>query len=174
MNWPPVYWRSADKRGAGRHWSPNRFEWVLTQFATARVGLALVNFNPAFRLGELEYALNKVGWTALVAANAFKASDYAAMIRTLAPELERCDQGRLRAAKLPHLRSVIFMDEEPGPGAYSFETLRNSADRPNNLAFTRSTNRLVPAMRSTFNLRPVGQNACVILSNRAVARNEKS
>lgn len=105
-------------------WSPNRFEWVLTQFATARVGLILVNINPAYRLGELEYALNKVGCKALIAAKAFKSSDYAGMIRTLAPELERCDPGSLRATKLPHLRSVIFMGDEPGPGAYSFETLR--------------------------------------------------
>ncbi len=105
-------------------WSPNRIEWVLTQFATARVGLVLVNINPAYRLGELEYALNKVGCKALIAAKAFKSSDYAGMIRNLAPELEECEPGRLRAAKLPHLRSVILMDDQPGPGAYSFETLR--------------------------------------------------
>ena len=106
-------------------WSPNRYEWLLTQFATARVGLVLVNINPAYRLGELEYALNKVGCKALIAAKAFKSSDYAGMIRNLAPELESCEPGRLRAAKLPNLRSVIIMDDQPGPGAYSFETLRN-------------------------------------------------
>lgn len=106
-------------------WSPNRVEWVLTQFATARVGLVLVNINPAYRLGELEYALNKVGCKALIAAKAFKSSDYAGMIRTLAPELEDCEPGRLYAAKLPHLRSVIIMDDQPGPGAYSFDALQN-------------------------------------------------
>lgn len=105
-------------------WSPNRFEWVLTQFATARVGLVLVNINPAYRLGELEYALNKVGCKALIAARAFKSSDYAGMIRSLAPELKTCEPGRLHAAKLPHLRSVIIMDDQPGSGAYSFEALR--------------------------------------------------
>ncbi|WP_299669012.1 AMP-binding protein [uncultured Ruegeria sp.] len=105
-------------------WSPNRVEWVLTQFATARVGLVLVNINPAYRLGELEYALNKVGCKAVIAAKAFKSSDYAEMIRQLAPELEKCEPGRLQATKLPHLHSVIIMDDEPGSGAYSFETLR--------------------------------------------------
>ena len=105
-------------------WSPNRFEWVLTQFATARVGLILVNINPAYRLGELEYTLNKVGCKALIAAKAFKSSDYAGMIRNLAPELEDCESGQLRATKLPHLRSVVIMDDQPGPGAYSFETLK--------------------------------------------------
>jgi len=105
-------------------WSPNRVEWVLTQFATARVGLMLVNINPAYRSKELEYALNKVGCKALIAARSFKASDYSAMIRDLAPELEDCEPGRLRSARLPHLRSVVIMDEEPGAGAYSFDGLR--------------------------------------------------
>ncbi|MDV4146133.1 AMP-binding protein [Shimia sp. FJ5] len=105
-------------------WSPNRFEWVLTQFATARVGLVLVNINPAYRLGELEYALNKVACKALIAAKSFKTSDYAGMIRKLVPELATCTPGRLRSATLPHLRNVIIMDDAPGAGAYSFEDLR--------------------------------------------------
>jgi fatty-acyl-CoA synthase len=104
-------------------WSPNRFEWLLTQFATARVGLVLVNINPAYRLSELEYALNKVGCKALVTARAFKTSDYLGMIRALAPELESCEPGQLNAARLPDLQSVIVMGDDPGPGAYSFDQI---------------------------------------------------
>ncbi len=105
-------------------WSPNRFEWVLTQFATARVGLVLVTINPAYRLAELEYALNKVGCKALVCAKAFKSSDYVGMIHELAPEMKTCSPGRLQAARLPHLRTVVVMDDAPGPGAYSFTQTR--------------------------------------------------
>lgn len=105
-------------------WSPNRVEWVLIQFATARIGSILVNINPAYRSGELEYALNKVGCKALVAAKSFKSSDYSRMIRQLAPELDGCKPGKLQSSRLPHLRSVIFMDRDPGPGAYSFDDLR--------------------------------------------------
>ncbi|WP_323781801.1 AMP-binding protein [Thalassovita sp.] len=105
-------------------WSPNRFEWVLTQFATARVGLVMVNINPAYRLAELKYALNKVGCKALISARSFKSSDYLGMIRTLAPELETCAPGRLQSEGLPHLRSVIVMDDAPGPGTYSFTQLK--------------------------------------------------
>src|SRR6185312_7297248 len=65
-------------------WSPNNAEWVVTQFATAKAGLILVNINPAYRLAELEYALNKVGCRALVTATSFKTSDYIGMITTLA------------------------------------------------------------------------------------------
>ena len=64
-------------------WSPNNIEWVITQFATAKAGLVLVNVNPAYRIGELEYALNKVECKGLIIAERFKSSDYVAMINKL-------------------------------------------------------------------------------------------
>ena len=102
-------------------WSPNRYEWVLTQFATARLGLILVNINPAYRLSELEYALNKVGCKAIVAAEAFKTSRYLEMLQTLAPELATAQPGALHAAKLPALRWVIRMGEANTPGMLNFD-----------------------------------------------------
>src|SRR5207237_1021033 len=57
-------------------WSPNNAEWVIAQFATAKAGLILVNINPAYRVAELEYALNKAGCAALITAERFKTSDY--------------------------------------------------------------------------------------------------
>lgn len=101
-------------------WSPNRYEWVLTQFATARLGLILVNINLAYRLAELEYALNKVGCKAIVAAEAFKTSRYLEMLQTLAPELTTAQPGALQAAKLPALRWVIRMGEGATPGTINF------------------------------------------------------
>src|SRR5689334_3183888 len=76
-------------------WSPNNAEWVVAQLATAKAGLILVNINPAYRLAELEYALNKVGCRALIAMPSFKSSDYVGMLRELAPELDRAAPGRL-------------------------------------------------------------------------------
>jgi acyl-CoA synthetase (AMP-forming)/AMP-acid ligase II len=87
-------------------WSPNRPEWVLTQYAAARLGLVLVNINPAYRLAELEYALNKAGCKAVISAPAFKTSQYLQMLQTLAPELAHCAPGQLQAARLPQLRWV--------------------------------------------------------------------
>ncbi len=69
-------------------WSPNRYEWLLTQFATARIGLILVNINPAYRISELEYALIKVGCVALVTAASFKTSDYLKTLHELAPRFQ--------------------------------------------------------------------------------------
>ena len=104
-------------------WSPNRFEWVLTMFASARIGLILVNINPAYRLSELEFALNKVECKALVTANAFKSSNYIEMLETLAPELRSCPAGELVAARLPNLGTVIQMGDGEIPGMYRFETV---------------------------------------------------
>jgi fatty-acyl-CoA synthase len=104
-------------------WSPNNAEWVITQFATAKAGLILVNINPAYRLSEVEYALNKVGCKALVTATAFKTSDYIGMVNTLAPELRHARPGHLDAAKLPHLRTVIQIGPDPAPGTLPFEAV---------------------------------------------------
>ncbi|QTD93532.1 AMP-binding protein [Burkholderia anthina] len=101
-------------------WSPNRVEWLLTQFATARIGAILVNINPAYRLAELEYALNKVGCRALIAAEQFKSSKYLEMLQALAPELAHCAPGELHAARLPTLRTVVSMGEVAPAGMFRF------------------------------------------------------
>ena len=100
-------------------WSPNNAEWVVTQFATAKAGLILVNINPAYRTHELDYALNKVGCRALVTATSFKTSDYLSMLRELAPELATAHPGQLRSARLPRLETVIQVGGA-GPGTIPF------------------------------------------------------
>jgi fatty-acyl-CoA synthase len=102
-------------------WSPNRFEWLVTQFATARIGAVLVNINPAYRLSELEYALNKVQMKALITAETFKSSNYIEMLRTLAPELDECEAGKLTSAKLPHLKILIKTGTSASPGFYTYD-----------------------------------------------------
>jgi fatty-acyl-CoA synthase len=101
-------------------WAPNCAEWALTQFATAKAGLILVNINPAYRLSEAEYALNKVGCKALVTAIAHKTSEYLHMLRELAPELSSCRPGALQAGRLPHLRWVITLGEQEHAGCLAF------------------------------------------------------
>jgi len=104
-------------------WSPNRYEWVLTQFATAKAGLILVNVNPAYRIAELEFALNKVGCKALIVAPSFKSSNYIGMLQQLAPELATSAVGDLQAARLPTLRTVILTDDAPVPGFIPFRVV---------------------------------------------------
>src|SRR5438093_2011720 len=91
-------------------WSPNRAEWVLIQYATAKAGVILVNVNPAYRTSELEYALNQSGCRLLVAAQRFKSSDYVEMVEDVRP--------RSRA-----LERVVLLD---GP---DWEELRAAGER---------------------------------------------
>ena len=108
-------------------WAPNRPEWLLTQFATAEIGAVMVNINPAYRLAELEYALNKVGCKGLILAESFKTSRYLEMLQTLAPELANAEPGKLQSEKLPDLRTVIRMGEDKSPGMVSFGAVAGMA-----------------------------------------------
>src|SRR5258708_13938769 len=93
-------------------WAPNCVEWTVTQYAAAKLGLILVNLNPAYRVTEIEFALNKAGCRALVLADRFKASNYIQMLRTLAPELASSVPGKLKAERLPNLQIVIQLGSE--------------------------------------------------------------
>jgi fatty-acyl-CoA synthase len=113
-------------------WGPNSAEWVLTQLATAKLGAIMVCINPAYRLYELEYALNKVECKALITDESFKTSDYLGMLNTLAPELEYCEPGALASTKLPKLKHVIRMGSSSSAGMHNFDQvceLATDADR---------------------------------------------
>jgi fatty-acyl-CoA synthase len=104
-------------------WSPNRFEWLLTQFATARIGAVLVNINPAYRVSELEYALRVVGCKALVTAEQFRKSNYTSMLLDIAPELATQRAGELQCARLPELRTVISVGDPGVQGILPFSAV---------------------------------------------------
>jgi fatty-acyl-CoA synthase len=88
--------RKGDRVGI---WAPNRYEWVVTQFATARVGAILVTINPAYKAAEVEYALNKAGVSLLVMARGFRQSDYVGML----------DEVR---GNCPELHAVIVLEDD--------------------------------------------------------------
>jgi fatty-acyl-CoA synthase len=105
-------------------WSPNNIDWMVSQYATAKAGLILVNLNPGYRGGELEYALNKVECRALITADQFKTTHYISILRELAPELDHCEPGALRSARLPHLTTLIHMADTVEPGFYTLDAVR--------------------------------------------------
>ena len=108
-------------------WSQNNAEWLLAQLATAKAGLILVNINPAYRVHELQYALNKVQCRALIASPSFKSSNYLRMLQELAPELAHCKPGKLEAAAFPSLKLVIRLGEERTDGMLNFDALLGDA-----------------------------------------------
>lgn len=91
-------------------WSHNSSEWLLTQLATSKTGVILVNLNPAYRTFELQYALNKLGCTALVLMRHFKDSDYAQMIRELCPEIYHKNYNQLDLIEIPTIERIIWID----------------------------------------------------------------
>jgi fatty-acyl-CoA synthase len=120
-------------------WSPNRAEWTVTQYATAKIGAILVNINPAYRTSELEFVLNQSGCKLLIAAQRLKTSDYAAMIAEVRP---RCAD----------LEQVVLLDSDIWrelleTGKYADISLRNAAlediqlstDDPINIQYTSGT-----------------------------------
>ena len=104
-------------------WSPNNSEWVVTQYATAKAGIILVNINPAYRIAELEYAINKVGCKALILAASFKSSNYIAMVEELAPEISKSKPGEINSIRLPTLKTVIQIEGETNDGYFDFEQI---------------------------------------------------
>jgi fatty-acyl-CoA synthase len=110
-------------------WSPNNAQWCVTQFATAKIGVVLVNINPAYRLSELEYALKQSGCRWLICADAFKTSDYHAMLNELLPELERSALGALQSHMLPEMRGVISLCDKPVDGMLLWNGLMDMAER---------------------------------------------
>ena len=105
--------KTGDRLGV---WAPNCAQWCISQFASAKIGVILVNINPAYRSSELEYVLKQSGCQWLLCAGAFKTSDYHAMVQTLVPELAEQSIGQLHCERLPDLRGVVSLDPRPPSG----------------------------------------------------------
>ncbi len=115
------------KLGIGRGdrvaiWSINNYEWMVAQFATARIGAILVNVNPAYRAHELEYVLKESRVNALLLIEAFKSSNYLDMFYEVCPEAKECEPGQLDSRRFPELKSVIFVGSEEHPGMLTWQS----------------------------------------------------
>ena len=109
-------------------WSANTAEWLITQYAVARSGGILVSLNPAYRLREIEYALNFAGVTILIAAPQFRNTDHVALLEELAPELRTCAPGRLEAPRLPTLKHIIYTGDAAQAGSWRWSDVLELAD----------------------------------------------
>ena len=104
-------------------WSPNCIEWTVTQFAAFKVGIVLVNLNPAYKSHELEYVLNKVSCKGLIIASQFKTTNYQELLTRIAPEISFCTDKIIHAERLPFLKFVIKIDEQQHTGIHRFSDL---------------------------------------------------
>ena len=135
-----------DRLGA---WSTNNIEWLLLQLATARIGVVLVNINPAYRPRELAYALKRSEVECVVTIPSFRSSDYVSMLAELVPELKRSKPGEFRNDELPFLRRVILYDPSdpvntarPHPGFDTWPELLRAGESVTQETLDTATNEL--------------------------------
>ncbi|KAK7939145.1 hypothetical protein WMY93_002471 [Mugilogobius chulae] len=96
-------------------WGPNSYEWILSQFATAKAGMILVSLNQAYVAKGLEFTLRKVQCKAVICPSSFKTQKFCEILRNLCPEINTSLKGHIQSSRLPDLRMVIVMDSvEPG------------------------------------------------------------
>ncbi|MDD1702745.1 MAG: AMP-binding protein [Methanoregula sp.] len=117
-------------------WAMNHAEWIVVQFATAKIGAIMVNINPAYRTYELEYALKQAEIQTLLLQGRFKTSDYVGMFYEACPDAYEQKPGKIAVEKFPFLKNVIFMGDIPYNGMYTWPEFIAMADEisPDELA----------------------------------------
>ena len=104
-------------------WATNYPEWVITQFATGKMGAVLVTINTYYKVFELEYVLRQSDSTTLILIDGFKDSDYIGAINEICPELKASEPGKLKSERLPMLRNVIYLGDKKMPGMFNWSDL---------------------------------------------------
>src|SRR5262245_12223288 len=104
-------------------WATNVPEWVLLQFAAARIGAVLVNINPAYRPFELQYVLKQSDSVALFLVDQFKSSDYFAMLQEICPEIAAAEDGRVASPQYPRLRRIVALKGNPPRGLLMWDRM---------------------------------------------------
>ena len=112
--------RKGDRIGI---WSTNSSKWVITQFATAKIGAILVNINPLNRAFELKHVLQQSACQTLLLIDGFRDANYVSILREICPEIESCAPGDLQSEKLPDLRTIVFVGEAVTTAMFSWEEL---------------------------------------------------
>ncbi len=125
-------------------WSDNKREWLLSQYATGKMGAALVTVNTNYQAAELEYLLTQSESTTLILDESFKGTSYIDIIRKICPELVESRGGDIQSKTLPHLKRVILMTEREEVGMYKWSELLAHAENVSDEALTRQLQSLHP------------------------------
>ncbi|ANU26510.1 AMP-binding protein [Planococcus versutus] len=116
-------------------WSDNKREWLLSQFATGKMGGVLVTVNTSYQSTELEYLLNQSDATTLILGEEFKGTNYIDILNTVCPELRTAEKGHVKSAKLPHFKRVIVMSGNSYPGIYTWQEFEAFAENVSDAEF---------------------------------------
>jgi fatty-acyl-CoA synthase len=116
-------------------WATNYPEWILTLFATAKIGAILVTVNTNYKIFELEYLLRQSDSGTLILIEGFKDSNYVEITNQLCPELKDTEPGKLNNRTLPFLKNVIYVGDKRHPGMFPWEELYTMAERVSDSEF---------------------------------------
>src|SRR4030042_3622781 len=121
-------------------WGPNRWEWIVTQFAMAKIGVVLISVDINYQLRELEYLLRQSDYKYLVMAEGLKGSEYVEIIRQLCPETSYSTPGQLNSSTLPELKNLILISNRTIDGMFSWnEILEMGKDVPDRVMAERQS-----------------------------------
>ncbi|WP_335870799.1 AMP-binding protein [Bacillus sp. 2205SS5-2] len=104
-------------------WATNRPEWLVTQFASSKIGAVLVTVNTNYQKAELEYLLRQSDSSTLILMDTYKSSSFIEMLLEICPELKDCKPGQLKSKRLPHLKNVIILSEKSYLGVYNWKEI---------------------------------------------------
>src|SRR5690606_23213708 len=93
-------------------WSDNKFEWLVTQFASAKIGAVLVTVNTNYQSSELEYLLRQSDSMTLIMAEEYKGTSYIDVLNNVCPLINQSEKGNINSSKLPHLKNVVIISDE--------------------------------------------------------------
>ncbi|MBO1004591.1 AMP-binding protein [Pseudogracilibacillus auburnensis] len=110
-------------------WSDNKLEWLISQFATGKIGAVLVTVNTNYQAFELEYLLKQSDSTTLIMAESYKGTSYVEIINKICPTLQQSKKGQLQAKNLPFLKNIIMISNEKREYAYNFGEVMNLSNR---------------------------------------------
>lgn len=109
-------------------WSDNKFEWLVTQFASAKIGAVLVTVNTNYQSSELEYLLRQSDSMTLIMAEEYKGTSYIDVLNNVCPLINQSEKGNINSSKLPHLKNVVIISDETFECAYNWKEVVDRGD----------------------------------------------
>src|SRR6185436_4048148 len=154
-------------------WAPNVPEWVVLQFALAKIGAILVTVNTSLRASEIEYLLKQSQTSTLITVTGVRDVDYVETIYEVIPELRRSDPGTLQSIKLPFLRNVIYIGDEHPDGMIRYDSLLEKAETVSDaqLDARMSVQQIDDVINMQYTSGTTGFPKGVMLTNRNIVNN---